>query len=139
MFHRVPSSQFDRFQSTYKQSKTNHFCFLFSVVRYRFFFLFSLFYDRFGFPPETRKWKTARNSPRTAVKSNFSLHENTYTNNKKGRLTHTGKQKATSTKRKYFARAKQNGFIFFVLSFTIWESRNKRKFKENSMYMEKML
>lgn len=80
------------------------------------FFLFSLFYDRFGFPPETRKWKTARNSPRTAVKSNFSLHENTYTHNKKGRLTHR-KTKGNINKTKVFCARETKWFYFFRFKF----------------------
>lgn len=72
----------------------------------------------------------ARNSPRTAEKSNFSLKQKkkltqTHVHTRNGRLT----PKATSTNESILRARKQNGFIFFVLSFTIWESRNKRKLK----------
>lgn len=49
----------------------------------------------------------------------------THVHTRNGRLT----PKATSTNESILRARKQNGFIFFVLSFTIWESRNKRKLK----------
>lgn len=60
----------------------------------------------------------ARNSPRTAEKSNFSLKQKltqTHVHTRNGRLT----PKATSTNESILRARKQNGFIFFVLSFTI--------------------
>lgn len=104
-----------------------------------FFFIFVILWS-FWVSTRDKKMKNRSQFTTNSSKIKFLItRKHIHTQQKKGRLTHTGKQKATSTKRKYFARAKQNGFIFFVLSFTIWESRNKRKFKENSMYMEKML
>lgn len=67
---------------------------------------------------EKKTTAIARNSPRTAEKSNFSLKQKltqTHVHTRNGRLT----PKATSTNESILRARKQNGFIFFVLSFTI--------------------
>lgn len=112
MFHRVPSSQFDRFQSTYKQSKTNHFCFLFSVVRYRFFLLFSLFYDRFGFSPD-KKMKNRSQFTTNSSKIKFLItRKHIYTQQKKGD-SHTQENKRQHQQNESILRARNKMVLFF--------------------------
>lgn len=79
-----------------------------------YFFNFRYFMIVLGFHTRDKNnEKTARNSPRTAVKSNFSLHENTYTHNKKGRLTHTQENKRQHQQNESILRARNKMVLFF--------------------------
>lgn len=87
-----------------------------------YFFNFRYFMIVLGFYTRDKKMKNRSQFTTNSSKIKFLItrkHIHKHTTKKGDSHTHTGKQKATSTKRKYFARAKQNGFIFFVLSFTI--------------------
>lgn len=79
-----------------------------------YFFNFRYFMIVLGFHTRDKNnEKTARNSPRTAVKSNFSLHKNTYTHTTKKGDSHTQENKRQHQQNESILRARNKMVLFF--------------------------